>query len=155
MDSYKLDSTDIKILNLLQRDGLMTYQQLSEKLHKARSPIARRVMLLQKLGYIKNTVALIDVEKIKSMFTAFPLIQLTNHSEETLRQFQQEMLIHPEVMECYHVTGQYDFVIKIMLPSMGSYNEFIRKKISTLPYVGNIQSFLVLAETKRETAYEL
>jgi len=155
MDSYQLDPTDIKILNLLQKDGLMTYQQLSEKLHKARNPIARRVSRLQKLGYIKKTVALVDVEKVKSVFTAFPWIQLNNHADETLNLFQQEMLLHPEVMECYHVTGQYDFIIKIVLPDMGSYNEFIRKKIGALPYVGNIQSFLVLAETKRETAYPL
>lgn len=153
MDSYKLDQTDIKILNLLQEDGLMTYRQLAKETHKTHNPIVERVNRLKKLGYIKKTVAVVDLKKARSVFTAFPLIQLKDHHEQTFLLFQQRVEQHPEIMECYHVIGHYDFILKIVLSDLNAYNDFLRKHISTLDCVLKVESYPILAEIKKETAY--
>lgn len=152
MEAYKLDDVDLGILSLLQKDGLMTHKEIAHKLNKTITPIARRIKKLNDLGYIKRTVALIDIHKIQRAFIAFPHILLTKQSDDVTRTFNEEVKKYPEVMECYQLTGHYDFMLKIMMPDMASYNEFLRDKLSKLPYVGSIQSFLVLSEVKHETA---
>lgn len=153
MDNYKLDQTDLGLLNLLQKDGLMTYKELAYKLRKTMSPIAERVQRLKALGYIKKTVALVDIHKVRTVFIAFPHIQLTIHSEEVLTEFKQSLISCPEVMECYHLTGHFDFMLKVVTPDMIAYNGFLRDKLDKMPYIATIQSFLVLSEAKHETAY--
>jgi len=155
MDNYKLDQTDLGILNLLQEDGLMTHKELAHQLKKTKSPIAERVNRLKALGYIKKTVALIDIEKVRTAFIAFPHVQLTSHSEEVLKDFKAALIGCPEVMECYHLTGHYDFMLKIVTPDMSTYNAFLREKLDKMSYIATIQSFLVLSEAKHETAYRL
>ncbi|WP_158795619.1 Lrp/AsnC family transcriptional regulator [Pedobacter sp. L105] len=155
MNNYKLDQTDLGILNLLQEDGLMTYKELAYQLNKTVSPIAERVSRLKELGYIKKTVAVVDLDKIRAVFVAFPHVQLTSHSEEVLKDFQAELTKCPEVMECYHLTGHYDFMLKIIMPDMVSYNTFLREKLDKMPYIATVQSFLVLSAAKQETAYRL
>lgn len=155
MDNYKLDETDTGILNYLQKDGLMTHKELAHKLKKTITPIVERIKRLKKLGYIKGTVAMVDINKIRSVFVAFPHVQLNAHSEDILKQFQSDMVRYPQVMECYHLTGHYDFMLKVVMPDMVSYNEFLRDTLDKLPYVGSIQSFLVLSQAKHETAYPL
>ncbi|WP_316799734.1 Lrp/AsnC family transcriptional regulator [Pedobacter frigidisoli] len=150
---FLLDEIDKGILRLLQKDGLMTYKEIAGKLGKSMSNIVERIKNLKELGYIRTTVALLDIEKIRSLFIAFPHVQLKSHSEEVITAFQMEMYKHNEVMECYHLTGHFDFMIKIAIPDMVTYNTFLKEKISSLPYVGSIQSFLVLSECKYETAY--
>ena len=155
MDSYKLDPIDIGILNLLQKDGDLTLKELAHTLKKNKSVIGERVQRLKRIGCIQKIVAIIDVKKFRSTFIAFPLIQLNDHSEQNLRNFHQTMQQHPEIMECHHVMGQYDFILKVVLPDTQAYNEFLRNHISTRPDVAAVQSFPVLSESKRETAYLL
>ncbi|MFC1225951.1 DNA-binding transcriptional regulator, Lrp family [Pedobacter suwonensis] len=155
MQPPKVDQTDIEILNLLQRDGLLTYKEVSGKLRKSMTHIVERIKKLRTNGYIKSTVALVDIDKLRSHFIAFPHIQLTMHSEDIVKAFKMEMDKYPEVMECYHLTGHFDFMLKVAMPDMVSYNHFLRENIGSLAYVGNIQSFLVLNQSKAETAYAL
>jgi Lrp/AsnC family leucine-responsive transcriptional regulator len=155
MDSYKLDPTDLKILNLLQRDGLMTYKQIARETHKSLTPVAERVNRLKELGYIKNTVALIDLKKVKTVFTVFPFIQLTDHREPTYLCFLQAIEGHPEIMECYHIMGHFDFILKIVLSDITAYNSFLYEHISCLDCVQRVESYPMLAEIKKETAHPL
>lgn len=155
MDSCKLDTTDIGILNLLQKDAQLTLKELAHKLRRNKSVIGDRIKRLTNQGYIKNSVVIIDVKRIKSIFTAFPLIQLKDHYEETFRSFQSMAIKLPEVMECHHVMGQYDFLLKIVVSDANAYNEFLRAHISSLSYVLRIESFPMLSEIKRETSYHL
>jgi Lrp/AsnC family leucine-responsive transcriptional regulator len=155
MDNYKLDPTDFSILKLLQQDGKMTYKELSGLTYKTHKPLVERVNRLHELGYIKSTVAILDIKKVKSIFTAFPLIQLKSHSKEAFDDFQAEIKKYPQIMECYHVTGQYDFILKIVSKDINAYNDFLMDAISSLESVANILSFPVLKEIKRETAYPL
>lgn len=153
METYTLDQTDLKLLSLLQQDGTMTYKELCLATHKTHHPIVERVNRLKKLGYIQKTVAVLDIKKIKSVFIAFPMIQLNSHSEETFRRFQDQIVKHPEIMECHHVMGQFDFILKIVVADAGAYNEFLRKHISTLVEVQRVESFPMLSEIKNERNY--
>lgn len=155
MDSNQLDPTDIGILNLLQQDAKYTLKEIAHKLHRNKSVIDRRIKWLEQNGYVSRYVALIDAKKIKGLFTAFPLIQLADHREETFIAFQQLVSSHKEVMECHHVMGDFDFLLKIVVSDAQDYNDFLRTNISTLSYVKKVTSFPALSEIKRETSYLL
>ena len=116
MENYKLDETDIGILALLQVDGLMTYKELAHKLGRTVTPIAERVGRLKKIGFIKRTVAIVDIHKIHTSLIAFPHIILTKQTENALKQFQEEVVLFPEVWNGYHLTGNFDFMLKIVMP---------------------------------------
>lgn len=153
MELFKPDQTDLDIMKLLQADGKMPFKELAHKVGKSINPITERIKKLKAEGYISATVALLDLQKVGGTFIAFPHINLTNHLEQTLTMFKEKMISYPEVMECYHLTGHYDFMLKVILPSMADYDRFLKDKISNLHYVGAVQSFLALSEVKRSTAY--
>ena len=153
MEVYKLDETDYKILRVLQQDGLATYKHVGDKILKSVNPTAERIKRLYKLGYIKSTVAVVDLNKLGPTLTVFPLINLTNHSEMALTQFQEAIMGYPEVMECYRLSGSYDFKLKVMTPNMATYDHFITHKIGKMPNVGAIHSLVAQSEIKREIAY--
>lgn len=146
-----LDSTDLGILNLLQQNGRLTNKELAHNLNRTISPIFDRRRRLEELGYIKRYVAILDWEKISSGIVAFPQIILNTHNEGALSSFQKSVVALPEVLECYHITGNYDFMLKIIIPDMQAYNVFLRQKIATLENVGNVHSSLVISQSKAET----
>ncbi|RYD73052.1 MAG: Lrp/AsnC family transcriptional regulator [Sphingobacteriales bacterium] len=153
MSAYKLDEIDSGILNIIQKDGETTYKELASILKRSKSNIVERIKNLKKDGFIDRCVVLVDVEKLRSIFTAFPLVQLRNHGQDSIASFKAEMALHAEVMECYHITGNFDFMLKIVTNDMFAYNDFLTEHISPNPLVGKIQSFMVLSQSKRETAY--
>lgn len=150
-----LDQIDFQILSLLQKDGSLTYKEIAGKIRRSTTTVVERTKALKENGYIKKTVALVDIQKIRTLMVAYPHIRLNKQSEENIIAFKKEMDKFEEVMECYQITGQYDFMIKIVISNMVSYNEFLRDKIGKLPYVGTIESYLVLSEFKHDTAYRL
>jgi Lrp/AsnC family leucine-responsive transcriptional regulator len=145
-----LDPTDLGILNLLQENGRLTNKELAYNLNRTISPIFDRRKRLEELGYIKKYVAVLDREKITNSLVAFPHIVLTSHGEDALATFQAKVVEFPEVLECYHITGKYDFMLKIMIPDMPAYNAFLRQKITPMENVGNVHSSLVIAQAKAE-----
>jgi len=151
----QLDPTDLGILNLLQENGRLTNKELAYNLNRTISPIFDRRKRLEEMGYIKKYVALLDREKITNSLVAFPHIVLTSHGEDALASFQRNVAGFPEVLECYHITGEYDFMLKIMIPDMPAYNAFLRQKISTMENVGNVHSSLVISQTKAEIGLPL
>lgn len=155
MKNIILDSTDKGILNLLQRDAGLTYKEIAHQLKRSKTNIVDRINFLKKQGLIEKHVVLINTEKLASIFTALPLIQLKDHGQNILDNFKDEINLYDEVMECYHVTGEYDFMLKIVTSDMPSYNQFLKEKIASHPAVGKIQSFLVLSQSKRETAIHI
>lgn len=151
----KLDPTHLGILRLLQEDARMTHKELARRLKKSVSPIFERVKWLEQNGYIKGYTALIDMQKSSNSIISYTHIQMNDHSEEALTAFQKEVILFAEVMECYYITGNYDFILKIVSQDMKGYNDFLRGKLGKLPNVGSVQSFLVLSEEKRELSYSL
>ncbi|HMH23619.1 MAG TPA: Lrp/AsnC family transcriptional regulator [Puia sp.] len=150
-----LDNTDIRILQLLQHDARITSKEIADKLGKSITPVYERIKKMEEKGYIKRYVALLDKDLIGKNLTAFTTVQLKEHSQSALRGFEKEVIKFQEVMECYHLTGQFDFLIKVAIQDMKEYNAFLMNKLATLSNVGGVQTYFVLSEGKVETAYAL
>jgi len=153
MINHQLDQTDIGILELLQKDARLTHKEIAHRLHKTVTPIHLRVRKLQEEGFIKRYAAIIDPKKIGRGLIAYTQVQVKQHSQESLMAFQTEVVKLNEVMECYHMTGAFDFLLRIAIADMDEYNQVLMKKLSKLPDVGNLQSLFVMSEAKNETAY--
>lgn len=150
-----LDTVDIEILKLMQTDATLTNKQLAFKLNKSIATIHERIRRLKEQGYIKRIVAILDRKKVDRSLIAFSHVFLKSHTAETLGQFETEVAKFSEVMECYQMTGAYDFILRIATSDMDAYHLFLRNKLATLPNVSTVQSFFVLSETKSDTAYPL
>lgn len=151
----KLDQADIKILEILQRDGRITTKALAEQLNLSTTPVFERVKRLEKDGIIKQYAALVDNRKLGLILTAFISISLTKHSRTYLEKFVTEVNQYPEVMECYHIAGNFDFLLKIVVKNMEKYESFILTKLSTIANLGQVQSSFVLSNNIHKTAYQV
>lgn len=152
---YTLDLIDMRILDLLQHDARLTNKEVADKLGKSVTPIYERIKRLETEGYIARYVALVNKDLIGKHLAAFTTVQLKEHSQAALRGFEKEVIKFAEVMECYHLTGQFDFLLKIAIKDMGEYNDFLMHRLATLANIGVVQTFFVLSEGKKETAYAL
>lgn len=155
MNANTLDQIDLNILSLLQQDARLTSKELAYKLRKGNTTIFARVTRMKTLGYITGSVTLIDRKKFGDVLIAFTQVNITNHSCEALTDFQKNVVHFPEVMECYQMTGEYDFLLKIVVIDMPAYNKFLVQKLATLQNIGALESHFVLTETKRELGYSL
>ena len=151
----ELDPTDKEILRILQKDAGITHKQLSAQLYKSVATVHERVRRLKSIGYIKKTVAILDRKMIDRNLIAFSQVLLNDHAADTLRGFEEEVVKFPEVMECFQMTGSFDFILRIATRDMEAYHEFYRHKLATLPNITTVQSFFVLSETKSDTAYPI
>ena len=151
----KLDATDIKILEILQQDGRITTKALADQLNLTTTPVFERVKRLEKDGVIKKYVALVDNRKLDLSLTAFISISLTKHSRTYLEKFVTEVNQYPEVMECYHIAGNFDFLLKKVVKNMEKYESFILTKLSTIANLGQVQSSFVLSNNIHKTAYQV
>lgn len=150
-----LDETDLGILKLLQQNAELTIKELSLQLHKSSPTIHERVKRLKEEGYIKRVVAILDRKLVDRNLIAFSQVQLSDHAAETLKRFETEVAKFPEVMECFQMTGQCDFILRIATSDIEAYHDFYRNKLAMLPNITTVQSSFVLSETKSETAYPL
>ncbi|MBO9203345.1 MULTISPECIES: Lrp/AsnC family transcriptional regulator [Niastella] len=151
----RLDQIDTQILDLLQHDARVTTKELADKLGLTITPVSVRIKKLEEAGYIKRYVAILDRDKVGKSLIAFTSIQLREHSQTALRNFEQKSVKFKEVMECYRLTGNFDFLLKIAIRDMKEYNDFLMNKLATLPNIGSVQTYFVLSEGKSETAYPL
>ena len=150
-----LDPLDREILKLLQQDVLLTNKEISFTLRKSIATVHERIRRLREQGYIKRSVAILDRKKINRNLIAFSQVLLNDHALSTLSKFEEEVVKFPEVMECFQMTGTFDFILRIATSDMDAYHQFYRHKLATLPNITSIQSFFVLSETKSDTAYPL
>lgn len=154
MNTVDLDPTDLEILRLLQRDAELTNKEIAYKLHKSIATIHERIRRLKEKGYIKRIVALVDGKKVNIGLIAFSQVLLNDHGANTLLTFEKEVIKFPEVMECFQMTGSFDFILRIATTDMDAYHIFYRK-LALLPNINTVQSFFVLSETKSETAFPI
>src|SRR5262249_4497606 len=143
-----LDAIDIRILQLLQYDARLTNKEIADKLSKSVTAVYDRIRRLETEGYIVGYVALLDKKLIGKNLIGYITVRLKEHSQAGLRGFQKEVSKFPEVMECYQMTGEYDFLMKVAIGDMNEYNEFLMNKLSTLPNIGVVQTSFVLSEAK-------
>ena len=154
MEKNQLDDIDIQILKLLQQNAELTNKEIATRLHKSVATIHERIRQLKESGYITKIVALLDRKKINRKLIAFSHVLLHDHAAATLSTFEKEVAKLPEVMECFQMTGTFDFILRVATSDMDTYHTFYRK-LAALPNISTVQSFFVLSETKSETAYPL
>jgi len=155
MSTTDLSPLDLDILRILQKDSTLTNKVIAFTLRKSLATVHERIRRLKEEGYIKRCVAILDRKKINKGLIAFSQVLLNDHAAGTLSKFEEEVVKFPEVMECFQMTGTFDFVLRIATSDMDSYHQFYRHKLATLPNITSIQSFFVLSETKSDTAYPI
>ena len=150
-----LDAIDKKLLSLLQNDSKQTNKQLSLQINLSVTAIYERIKKLEKKDVIRKYVALINKEKINKSFLIFCHVKLLQHSKEFLSNFEKEILKLPEVSECFHVSGDYDYIIKIHVSDMKEYREFMVTKLTTIKHIGSTHSIFSISEVKNSNIISL
>tara|TARA_B110001450_G_scaffold123683_1_gene116489 strand:+ start:1111 stop:1569 length:459 start_codon:yes stop_codon:yes gene_type:complete len=146
-----LDFTDKKLLNLLQHDSKQTTKQLSLQLNLSVTAVYERIKKLEKGNVIQKYVAIVNKNKIEKSFLVFCHIKLMQHSKEYVTTFEREVLKLEEVSECFHVSGAYDYILKVYVKDMDEYREFMVKKLTAIKYIGSTQSTFSIEEVKNTT----
>jgi Lrp/AsnC family leucine-responsive transcriptional regulator len=148
----KLDPVDLKILALLQRQGRMTNFKLAKKIGLTPAPTLMRVKKLEQAGYIKRFVALVDPGKLGLPVLAFVHVILEAHNRKTTLDFMQAMQKFPEVLECHHIAGDEDFLLKVVAASPAEYEHFVLEKLTRVGGIEKVKTTFVLSSSKLETA---
>ena len=151
----KLDHTDRELLKLLQEDCKRTNKELSMHLGLSVTAVYERVKKLEKEGVISGYVALIDKVKVNRSFVAFCHIKLVQHSQDFVVKFEREVSKLEEVMDCYHISGDYDYLLKILVEDISAYRDFMVNKLTTIDHIGSTHSMFMINEVKHSTAIEL
>lgn len=153
--AYTLDQTDKKILNILQKDARITTKALADQLELSTTPVFERVKRLEKNGVIDQYVALLNQKHIDRKLIVFISISIKNHTRSYLETFTEEMKSIPDVMEVYHIAGNYDFLVKVIMKDMEAYQKFILTRLSVINNIDHVQSSFVLSKNKYSTAFGL
>jgi Lrp/AsnC family leucine-responsive transcriptional regulator len=150
-----LDSIDKKLLFLLQTDSKRTTAALSLKLDLSVTAVYERIKKLEREGIIDKYVVLLNRSKVEKGFVVFCHIKLIQHTKEFLTKFESEVVKLKEVLECHHVSGDYDYILKILVKDMEAYREFLVTKLTTLEHIGSTHSTFMISEVKNTTVIEV
>lgn len=145
----RFDEVDLHILRLLQDDGRMTNADLARTVGLSPPSVLQRVRKLEDLGVIRGYSTLLDQEKLGFGLTVFAQISLALHQEAPIERFRRAIQDIDEVLECYHVSGEFDFLLKIVVEDMKAYEALVRDKLSKIKGLGKIQSCFALATNKQ------
>ena len=152
---FILDTIDTQILAILQKNSNRTTKSIAKELGMTTSPIFERIKKLEKEGYIKKYVAVLNNKKIGLKLTVFIGITLQGHTRSYLEKFVKEINNFPEVVECHRVSGNFDYLLKLVVEDIEAYETFIISKLTLLPYLGNIQSLIALSTGKDTNEIDL
>lgn len=146
-----LDSTDQRILNLLQEDSTLAVKEIAEKVGLSFSPTYERIKTMKQAGIIEKYVALLNPDRAGFELMAYCNITLKEQSQENLHIFEQQIGGRPEVLEVVSLSGTYDYMIKVVSKNIKDYNQFVTEVIANIPNIGQYHSHIVLSVIKRET----
>ena len=150
-----MDATDKKLLELLQSDTKKTTAALAVKLNLSVTAVYERIKKLEREGIIDKYVALLNRNKINKGFVVFCHLKLLQHTKEFINQFEKEVIKLNEVLECFHVSGDYDYILKVCVKDMEEYREFMVTKLTGLQHIGSTHSSFMIGEVKYTTAFTL
>ena len=150
-----LDAADLRILRALQTEGRISNADLAERVGLSPSPCLRRVRLLEEAGIIKQYVALLDPAQIGLPVTAFVRVRLERQDDRQLARFEEAVRELPEVMECYLMTGESDYQLRILVESLAHFEDFLRLRLTTIPGISAVTSSFALREVVYRTALPL
>lgn len=148
----KIDETDLNILRTLQENSSLTTKELATKVNLSTTPVFERLRRLQNDGYIKRCVAVLDADKLNCGFVVFCQVKLKQLNTRIAEEFTSALMQLPEVTECYNVSGNFDYMLKIRVKDMTAYRTFIMEKLGTLDYLASLQSVFVMNEVKHTYA---
>jgi DNA-binding Lrp family transcriptional regulator len=148
-DNPVLDDTDLAILKLLQQNARITIKELSEKVHLSTTPVHERVRRLESNGVIKQYVAILDGAKVRKGLMVICYVSLKQHSKNAGGKFIKAILELENVLECLTISGQFDFMLKVVAENMDSYYDFHVNKLSAIENVVNVQSVFVMGVIKQ------
>jgi len=152
---YILDSTDKAILKLIQENSRLTIKEIAKRLHLSTTPIFDRMKKMEKHEVIEKYVALVNPKKVGKQLIVFVNISISKHGKDALNAFVKAITKFPEVVECHHISGDADFLLKLMLKDIEAYNTFIMDKLSVIPNIGKVESRFSLSVRKTTTALDI
>ena len=155
MSEIVMDAVDLQILRALQENARLTTKELAARVNLSTTPVFERMKRLEKSGFIKQYVAVLDAEKLGRGFTVFCSVKLKQMSRAVARDFISVIRDIPQVAECYNISGEYDYLLKIYAPDMKYYNEFIINVLGNINSIGSILSSFVMKEIKNTHALSL
>ncbi|SNR67641.1 Lrp/AsnC family transcriptional regulator [Lutibacter flavus] len=151
----KLDKIDFKILEILQNDCRITTKKLAERLNLSSTPVFERIKKLEKEGFIDKYVAILNERKIGLKQTIFIGVKLKGHTRSYLQNFLKQVNSFEEVTECYQVSGNFDFLVKIVIADIDAYETFVQTKLSLISEIGNVHSYIAIKKGKNTTHLDL
>jgi len=155
MHTVSLDATDRKILDLLQREPALNASGIGERIGLSQSACWRRIQRLREQGVFKDHPVILDREKVGLTTMVFAHVKLTSHGRSNLSAFADAVRSFPEVMDCYVLLGQVDFLLRIVAEDIKAYEQFFFEKLSQLPGIQEVTSSIVLSDIKHTTALPL
>ena len=147
-NSDVLDETDKAILRILQKNSHLTVKELAEKVHLSPSPTFERQTRLERLGYIDRYMAVVNPHKVGNNILVLCNIRLKQHTQQLIQEFMDAVQHIDEITECYNTSGDFDFLIKVYIKDMKSYQQFMLHKLGTIPCIGSLNSIFVIDHTK-------
>ncbi|MBR3009220.1 MAG: Lrp/AsnC family transcriptional regulator [Prevotella sp.] len=150
-----IDETDLQILKTLQNNAKLTTKELADAVHLTPTPVFERQKRLERQGYIKKYVAILDPEKLGLGLMVFCKVKLKQINHEIADAFTRRIMRIPEVTECYNTSGAYDYLLKVRARDMKQYQEFVLTKLGDIESVSSIESTFVMAEVKQNYGINL
>lgn len=151
----KLDSTDLAILDLIQHDCSLSTAAIAERVNLSQSPCWRRISRLEEQGLIRERVALLDRQALGMDVVVFATVNLTATGRQNLLSFEEDIVRYPEVIECYTMTGIWDYLLKIVTRDVRHYERFVRETLSANRDVRELHSHMAVTEIKNSTSLPL
>ncbi len=145
-----LDETDIKILRCLQQNARLTIKEIATEVLLSSTPVFERIKRMEREGYIKRYVTVLDAEKLHKGFVVFCSVKLATINKKVAEEFCATIREIPEVTECYNISGKYDYLLKVHAPDMKYYQEFILNVLGQIPMLGSLESTFVMEEVKND-----
>lgn len=143
-----LDKIDLNILRTLQENARLTTKELAASVNLSSTPVFERLKRLEREGYIKKYIAVLDAEKLNQGFVVFCNVKLRRMNRDIANDFVQRIRQIPEVTECYNTSGNFDYILKVHAPNMKYYQEFLINVLGTIESLGSIESTFVMNEEK-------
>lgn len=150
-----LDLTDKALLNQLQDNSKITHKQLAHQLNLSVTAIYERVKKLEKLGLIEKYTAVLNRKKLGRELLVLIQVKLNVHSRDNIGEFENEISKLDDVHECFHISGDYDYILKTSFCDMDGYRDFLVKKLTAIPAIGSTHSIFVINEVKNEPGIRL
>jgi len=151
----QIDAKDRQIIRELQRDGRMTNQELAERVNLSPSPCLRRVRLLEEAGVIVGYSADVDARACGLQITAFIHVTLQRHERDAVEHFEQRVRDADEILECFLLTGEADYLLRVIVADLDEYEQFVRNRLHGIPGIGSITTSLVYGAIKSSRVFPL